>query len=444
MLLLMVSSAILLGLASSHSAGPVLTILPANVSLTVGSDAQLSVERMVRLRNGRLIDRGIDKDASWSALPASVVAVDSNGRVTGMAVGCATITAFVHQAPFQASIKICVKNGNEFAYFADQSGNIDGFSIDPASGALAPVPDSPIHFGFNPTSIAADPHGRFIFVGDIVANLVTVFAVDPNTGNLTRLSSVAGGNQVAAVAIDPQGKFVYAVNRSSNNVSAFALDSSTGGLSPISGSPFGAGHFAFSMAFHPSGKFAYVANYLANSISIYSVNSHTGSLAAVATAATLRAPDTIFVNPAGTLAFVGTLGTEAISTYAIDPTTGLLSPVSVLDVATNGGPFWFGSTPDGKYLYVAHEGWFSVGAYRLSSAGAVTPVAGMPATGYPAGRTPLSIALDPVGKFVFAPDVDDDQVTVFSINPATGALSPVLGSPFPTSPSPFAVAIVTP
>jgi 6-phosphogluconolactonase len=41
-----------------------------------------------------------------------------------------------------------------------------------------------------------------------------------------------------SVAIDPAGRFVYVGNDDANQLSAFSLDAATGTLNPIAGSPF--------------------------------------------------------------------------------------------------------------------------------------------------------------------------------------------------------------
>ena len=44
--------------------------------------------------------------------------------------------------------------------------------------------------------------------------------------------------------------------------------------------------------------------------------------------------------------------------------------------------------------------------------------------------------VDPVGSYLYASDLNNDQVHVFSINTSTGALTAVAGSPFATGVGP--------
>jgi hypothetical protein len=54
----------------------------------------------------------------------------------------------------------------QFAYVANfLSNNVSAYSIG-SSGALTPIPGSPFAAGFNPSSVAVDPMGRFAYVAN--------------------------------------------------------------------------------------------------------------------------------------------------------------------------------------------------------------------------------------------------------------------------------------
>jgi len=102
---------------------------------------------------------------------------------------------------------------------------------------------------------------------------------------------------------------------------------------------------------------------------------------------------------------------------------------------------------------VANSGSNDVSAYRIgphfcpgtsrhfpfsdSSLGALTPVAGSP---FPAGAGPLSVAVDPWGRFAYVANNGSNNVSAYSVG-ENGALTPVAGSPFPAGASPFSVAV---
>ena len=147
------------------------------------------------------------------------------------------------------------------------------------------------------------------------------------------------------------------------------------------------------MAVDPSGRFAYVANEGSNDVSAYTINSSTGALTAIScsTCSTGTAP-TVTVDPSGQFVYVTNIGsgsppTPSISAYTINTSTGVLTAIS-------GSPF--------------------------------------PAGG--AHTSPTSVTVDPTGQFVYVASVstvgESGNISAFTINPNTGALAAVTGSPF--------------
>jgi 6-phosphogluconolactonase (cycloisomerase 2 family) len=63
--------------------------------------------------------------------------------------------------------------------------HVSGYAIDPESGALAPVPRLPLQTSA-PYSLAVDPSGRFVYVGNDFGDL-SVFSIDRRDGSLDEL-----------------------------------------------------------------------------------------------------------------------------------------------------------------------------------------------------------------------------------------------------------------
>src|ERR1035438_10835121 len=73
-----------------------------------------------------------------------------------------------------------------FAYVANGgSNNVSGYSVDPATGALAPLAGSPFPTGSNPISVKATPSGKFVYVTNYYANSITGFSLTGTNGILT-------------------------------------------------------------------------------------------------------------------------------------------------------------------------------------------------------------------------------------------------------------------
>jgi DNA-binding beta-propeller fold protein YncE len=99
--------------------------------------------------------------------------------------------------------------------------------------------------------------------------------------------------------------------------------------------------------------------------------------------------------------------------------------------------------PTGKFAYVANQGDGTVSAYTIDpSTGALKTITGSPFT---AGSGPHSVAVDPTGKFAYVANSGDGTVSAYSIG-FNGALTQLtsLGSPFLAGIEPFSVAITPP
>lgn len=114
---------------------------------------------------------------------------------------------------------------------------ISAYTIDSATGSLAPVAGNPQAMVVATGPIAFDASGKFLFAPTY--NGVSVYAVSTTTGGLTPVpgSPFSTGTGPASVTVDPTGHTVYVVNVGSSNVSEFTLGS-TGALTPLPGSPF--------------------------------------------------------------------------------------------------------------------------------------------------------------------------------------------------------------
>jgi 6-phosphogluconolactonase (cycloisomerase 2 family) len=93
----------------------------------------------------------------------------------------------------------------------------------------------------------------------------------------------------------------------------------------------------------------------------------------------------------------------------------------------------------GKYLAVAN---FTGGTISLLSViedgGGLSEVIGSPFTG---AVNPMSVAISPDGKHVYASDDASDEIYGHEVDPGTGALTATSGTPFATGNSPFGLKV---
>jgi 6-phosphogluconolactonase (cycloisomerase 2 family) len=93
----------------------------------------------------------------------------------------------------------------------------------------------------------------------------------------------------------------------------------------------------------------------------------------------------------------------------------------------------------GNYVYVNNQAAANtVSGYSVSATGALTQLSGSPFSTGGVGANVVCyglnrIVLSPVNNLLFVANTGDRTITSFQINPATGILTRVAGSPFPTS-----------
>jgi 6-phosphogluconolactonase (cycloisomerase 2 family) len=95
--------------------------------------------------------------------------------------------------------------------------------------------------------------------------------------------------------------------------------------------------------------------------------------------------------------------------------------------------------PSGKFLYATSFQEQNVSAYTVdATTGALTPVAGSP---FPAGVEARGVTVDPSGRFAYVANQGVGSVSGYTIEGSTGALTPIAGSPFEAGTGSLYVAV---
>lgn len=162
-------------------------------------------------------------------------------------------------------------------------GWVFGFAID-SSGVLTPASGSPYQAGVKPSSLAADPTNRFVYVTDFASNQLIGYGIQ--SGNILKFlinGPFRTGNQPQSVAIDPRGKYMYVANSLDSSVSAFLIDLATGtpsaAVNPTGSSTNSTDTQPVSIAVDPAlARFVFTSNYLGDSVSGFRLDPNTGTL----------------------------------------------------------------------------------------------------------------------------------------------------------------------
>ena len=257
------------------------------------------------------------------------------------------------------------------------SNNISAYSIDPVTGALAPLPFSPIAGIANQRTVEVHPSGSPLIVGgDLIASFViTTTAAQPAAG-----SPYSPGANVSpsGSTLSRDGNFYYTGGNLGNFFAGFAVDAVSGVLTNLPGSPFDSGN---------------------------------------------QTPNPTATDQTGRLFVIN-------SRQAL---TRVYTTANGVPAQIPGSPFANGLTsflskgavhPNGNFFMLADRTNNRVGVYQISGSGADTILTQIPGSPFAAGGTlTLTFAFNRMGNLLFAVNGSSRNFSIFNVDSQTGALS---------------------
>jgi 6-phosphogluconolactonase (cycloisomerase 2 family) len=348
----------------------------------------------------------------------------------------------------------CVNTGR-FLFVANPfdnggNGSVAAFAIDPMSGALTPAAGSPYSPTENqPFNLAVDPSGRYLYVTDSNSALISTDVIGAGgalTLDFSTASTGAAGNRPFGLAIDPAGPFVYAGSDVNVNGTLEAYTANAGVLTPVNGpgpaglaaSTYPSGNIPYQVVIDPVDGLLYAANYDDGKIVGYSIGAGglltpvPGSPFPFQAGLPTNQPYALAAYPKGGFLYVTDSIANSVDEYSYGA-NGTLGQWIIYEVGA--APKGVTIDPTGAFLYVSNSGDGTVSAFTINaSTGELTGIAGSPfvASGTASPNTPTAVQIDPSGQFAYVANGDAGNVTIFTINLTTGALTPVAGGPVST------------
>lgn len=214
----------------------------------------------------------------------------------------------------------------------------------------------------------------------------------------------------------------------------------TGELTASPGSTYSTDGDPWGMAIDSSGTFLYTANNTGGDINAFAIVSESGALAPLASSPILvqggiSQPSNIAVDPAGRFAYLSDNALTTVQGMYLNPSTGELAPTSPDTFAIAAPSDWVEIDPTGQFVYVSNL--TDVHQLKIDSDGSLSGL-----VTYPVGTTISATVIDPLGQFFYLTDSLGGDLKSFKIDPSTGDLSEIAGSPALTGDSPQDVAAV--
>jgi len=416
--------------------GTVTGLTGTGLVLAVNSSDNLTVEA-----NGSFIfSSGVAKGDAYTvtvatqptnttlANPTEICTVhNGSGTITNVDVGNVLVT--------------CVQAG-EYAYVTNETdGTITAYAMNADTGALTTIGSPFSTGGTTPVAAAVDPNGVYLYVVNYATNDVTVFEIDSLTGVPTQsIVTIPTGNAPTAIAIHPSNQYAYVVNSTDDTLIAYTL--TNGAATEISGALYTVGVNPQDVKIDPSGNFLYVANYTDGTVSAFTIDYTTGLLTEIggspfAAGGSDSGARSIAIDSTGTLAYVANEKSATLSAFAITADTGTLVAVTGT-FSTVSSPESIVINPGGNFLYASTATTTSSDIAQFS----ITPSTGVVTLGatIAGGKLTTPLAIEPLGKYLYAADYDSGTVYAYGLNAGTGALTQI-GLPIESGRGPISIAI---
>jgi trimeric autotransporter adhesin len=360
-----------------------ITITPTSATIGVGGTAQFSAQAYYS--DGTITSAtGL---VLWSSSATAVATVNSSGLVTGVSLGTATISASAAGTPGATATVTVVTPGPV------------SLSVSPASPSIA--------IG-NALALVATENWNDGTTGHTPSGTVTWSSGTTTTANV--VSSLTNGTGL-----------VSGISAGTATISATegSLTAGTSDVTVVTG----------------SAQYSYISNAGAANVGSYTVSTSASPyLTSLATFTTAQSPYQAVIHPSLSYMYYTDVNSK-IYTAAINSTTGALStPTGMTPTVAGGGGVNFTVVdPYGRFVYVADDGSNTgptsgtiYGFVVNQATGLLTPISTV--TSYTTNlASPQCLIIDRTGSYLYATNYNGTPPTIsqYSINPTTGALTPL-------------------
>jgi 6-phosphogluconolactonase len=285
---------------------------------------------------------------------------------------------------------------------------------------------------------------------------ILTFAVNADTGELTPRAEVPAAGGPSVLAISPDRHTLYVGHRGVPTISSFRIDQQSGGLT-LRGT-IAPPHAPTFLAPDRTGRYLLSAYYQGGFAAVHSVGEDGAVGAApVDRLATAAGAHAIQTDPSNRFAFVPHIarlndnvlepqrenpGPNMIAQFKFDAGTGRLTANSPprVEPAERLGPRHYCFHPTRDLVYFSNEQGCSVTLYRLDPAtgalSAVQTITTLP-DGYAARNTCSQIYLTPSGQFLYVANRGHNSIAGFAVDAANGRLTAIGHAPTEAVPSAF-------
>ena len=327
-------------------------------------------------------------------------------------------------------------------YTGPQSKGVYSYRFDSSSGDIEPM--GLAAEVINPSWVTIHPNRKFLYAVSELGNngkengAVTAFAINRQTGALTKLNSVSSnGGGACHVVVDKTGSTLLVANYGAGSVAAIpvAADGHLGEppvLIQHKGSSVDPrrqrGPHAHGVFLSADNRFLFVPDLGLDEVMQYRLDAAKSSIAPndppFAKVPPGSGPRHFAFHPKGRYAYIINEMKSTVTAFSYDPARGALTEmqnISTLpkDFTGEDNSAEIEVDAKGRFLYASNRGHDSIAVFAIAKNGRLTPLEIVPTQ----GKAPRSFKIDPTGTYLFAANQDTGSIVQFRIDPKTGRLT---------------------
>jgi len=318
-----------------------------------------------------------------------------------------------------------------YMYVAFQDDDkISLFTVNPTSGQLNWQQDIAVEGG--PAPLAISPDKRVLHIGRRGSQQLSSYRIDATDGGLSLIGDVPLQGEPVYLATDRSGRYVLSAYYYQSTAAVHAVGSDGAATFPPVEWLY-TSHGAHAIQTDASNRFAFVphiANRGPNAIFQFKFNENTGQLTANEPP---RHSPQAYLGPRA-FAFHPTLDTVyfsdeqggSVTAYHLDTSQGTLTPFQTISTLPEGYNeentcSQIHITAAGEFLYAPNRGHNSVASFRVDASSGRLTATGRVAT----EPVPRAFNIDPLGRFVYVAGLDSGRIASYRIDQNNGELTPL-------------------
>lgn len=289
---------------------------------------------------------------------------------------------------------LALNPSGDFLYACQGDGTeVAAFAVDKDTGRVSPL-NTAQTTGVNGVHLAVSSDNKRLAVANYSGGTVDMFALNADGSIGARTGSVDTAGETGAlksqkgsyphqVVFSKDGRFLFAPDKGRDLVHSFAIDAD-GGIAPASAMYSRPGVGSRHLDFHPAHPYAYVVEECDNSVTACRLDAETGRLEPTQWVSLV--PDTYFFQHRGTN-------------------------------EEGGAAIWVDK--EGDFVYATQRGLNTIGVFAIDKANGSLKTVGWHSS---QGVRPRFFTFDPSGKYVFLGNQMSDNIVVYEKNKQTGSL----------------------